>query len=96
MIKHLLTNRFHACARPINGVNRPINQGGVGGSEDFAYISQEVPSIMVGLCAGEKGSSEPLHSPHIRFEEASMPYGVAVLSSVALAYCQGEVACKGK
>ena len=63
-------------------------KGGVGGSEDFAYISQAVPSIMVGLCAGEKGSSEPLHSPHIRFVESAMPYGVAVLSAVALAYCR--------
>lgn len=63
-------------------------KGGVGGSEDFAYISQAVPSVMVGLCAGEKGSSEPLHSPHVRFVESAMPYGVAVLSAVALAYCR--------
>ena len=58
-------------------------KGGVGGSEDFAYISQAVPSVMVGLCAGIDGSSEPLHSPKLCFEEEAMAYGAAVLSAMA-------------
>ena len=62
-----------------------LPQGGVGGSEDFAYISQKVPSIMVGLCAGEqgKGYTQPLHSPKVRFDEEVLPYGAALLCAVA-------------
>ncbi len=69
-------------------------KGGVGGSEDFAYISQSVPSVMVGLCAGEKGLAQPLHSPHIRFEEKAMSYGAAVLLSVAFQYFSGNIVHK--
>ena len=62
-----------------------LPQGGVGGSEDFAYIAQKVPSVMVGLCAGErkKGYTEPLHSPRVRFDEGAMPYGAALLCAAA-------------
>lgn len=62
-----------------------LPQGGVGGSEDFAYIAQRVPSVMVGLCAGErkKGYTEPLHSPRVRFDEGVLPYGVALLCAAA-------------
>ena len=62
-----------------------LPQGGVGGSEDFAYISQKVPSVMVGLCAGqrEKGYIEPLHSPKARFDEEVLPYGAAILCAAA-------------
>ena len=41
---------------------------------------------MVGICAGngEQVRDEPLHSPKVRFDEACMPYGVALLAVVAL------------
>jgi hippurate hydrolase len=57
-----------------------------GGSEDFAVISQKVPSVFFSLAAGEqaKGYREPLHSPKARFDENAMPYGVAALSALAL------------
>ena len=61
-------------------------RGGLGGSEDFAYISQKVPSIMVGICAGERGQvrDEALHSPRVQFDETALPYGAALLAAVAL------------
>lgn len=61
-----------------------LPKGGVGGSEDFAYIAQKVPSIMAGLCAGVKGNRQPLHSPSLRLNEECMPYGVAAFCSMAL------------
>jgi hippurate hydrolase len=62
-----------------------LPKGGVGGSEDFAYIAQKVPSVMVGICAGSRGQGfdEPLHSPRVRFDEECMPFGAAYFAAVA-------------
>ena len=51
------------------------------GSEDFAYVSQEVPSIMLALAAGqpEKGYIYPQHHPMVKFDES-------VLSAVSAVY----------
>lgn len=50
----------------------------IGGSEDFAYISKEVPSLMIGLVAGTKPGI-PLHNPKIEFDEEAMPSGAEAL-----------------
>lgn len=57
-----------------------------GGSEDFAYISREVPSVMVALAAGDKGKgyNYPLHHPKARFDESALPVGAALLTAFAL------------
>ncbi|MBQ2740509.1 MAG: amidohydrolase [Clostridia bacterium] len=80
----------HAIGRQTIGEGRTLlssqlPQGGVGGSEDFAYIAQKTPCVMVGLCAGElkKGYTEPLHSPRVHFDERAMPYGAALLCAAA-------------
>lgn len=51
-----------------------------GGSEDFAYISQEVPSVMLALAAGEpdKGFPYPQHHPKVRFDDSVLPIGTAM------------------
>lgn len=61
-----------------------------GGSEDFAYISQEVPSLMLALAAGEpkNGFSYPQHHPKVDFDEAALPYGCAALACIAMAYLE--------
>lgn len=55
-----------------------------GGSEDFSYISQQVPSVMVALTAGS--SPHPLHHPKVEFDEAVLPAGAAVYARTALEY----------
>lgn len=62
------------------------NRGG--GSEDFAYISQEVPSLMLALAAGEpdKGYAFPQHHPKVKFDEGALPTGCAVFVWTALKY----------
>lgn len=57
-----------------------------GGSEDFAYISQKVPSVMVALAAGEpsKGYDYPLHHAKVRFDEDALPVGAALYAAVVL------------
>lgn len=58
-----------------------------GGSEDFAYISHAVPSVMIGLVAGaqEDGYNYPLHHPKVRFDEDVLFEGVALLVGGAFA-----------
>ena len=53
-----------------------------GGSEDFASFSHRIPSLLVGICAGDsrEGYCYPLHHPKVRFDERALPIG-------ALAYC---------
>ena len=55
------------------------------GSEDFAYISQEVPSVMIALAAGEpaKGYKYPQHHPMVKFDEAALASGSAVYAYAA-------------
>lgn len=59
-----------------------------GGSEDFAYVSQRVPSIMVALAAGDsrEGYEHPLHHPKMRLDMKALAYGSAALAEVAMRY----------
>lgn len=72
----------------INSSQFGASAKGMGGSEDFAYIAREVPSVMLALCAGEteKGFNEPLHHPKVRFDENALVNGVVALSACALAW----------
>lgn len=59
-----------------------------GGSEDFAYITQEVPSVMLALAAGEpaKGYSYPQHHPKVIFDEDVLSTGAAVFAGIACSW----------
>ncbi len=61
-----------------------------GGSEDFAYVSQEVPSVMLALAAGEpdKGYQYPQHHPKVKFDESVLSTGAAVFTQIALKYLE--------
>ena len=56
-----------------------------GGSEDFAYISHTVPSVMLGLVAGKRdeGYQYPLHHPKVQFDESVLSTGAALFVAVA-------------
>ena len=56
------------------------------GSEDFAYISHRVPSIMLSLAGGKAGDGYiyPLHHPKVTFDEAALPIGSAVYTYSAI------------
>lgn len=56
------------------------------GSEDFAYISHKIPSLMVALAAGQRseGHIHPTHHPKVTFDEAALPYGAAIYAQFAL------------
>lgn len=57
----------------------------MGGSEDFAYFSQEIPSVIFALGAGGKaqGYEKPLHHPKVRFDEGALVVGTAAFCALA-------------
>ena len=61
-----------------------------GGSEDFAYISQEIPTVMLALASGEpaKGHTYPLHHPKVTFDESALATGAAVFAHIAMSWLQ--------
>ncbi len=60
------------------------------GSEDFAHVSQEVPSIMLALAAGEpeKGYKYPQHHPQVKFDEEALTAGCAVYAYTAMRWLE--------
>ncbi|MBQ8618697.1 MAG: amidohydrolase [Clostridia bacterium] len=61
------------------------------GSEDFAAVSHEVPSVMAALAAGrpQDGHTHPTHHPQVTFDEAALPVGAAAYAAMALAGLKG-------
>ncbi|MGM9935833.1 MAG: M20 family metallopeptidase [Candidatus Ornithomonoglobus sp.] len=60
------------------------------GSEDFAYISHKVPSVMLALAAGqpEKGYIYPQHHPKVKFDEDALSVGSAVYAYSAFRWLE--------
>lgn len=60
------------------------------GSEDFAYVSQEVPSIMIAFAAGtpKDGYCYPQHHPKAKFDEAALTKGSAVYAYTAMRWLE--------
>lgn len=56
------------------------------GSEDFAYVANEVPSVFLGIAAGqpEQGYCYPQHHPKAMFHEDSLPAGTAAYAHIAM------------
>ena len=60
--------------------------GKLTGSEDFGYISEKVPSIMMALGGGsiEEGYPYPQHHPKVNFNEDAFYIGAAVYANTAI------------
>lgn len=60
------------------------------GSEDFAYVSQKVPSIMFALADGtpQDGYCYPQHHPKVKFDEAILSEGSAVYAYTAMRWLE--------
>ena len=90
-----IAEHIKICAKDILGKENVLSAAeldgtSVGGSEDFAYISRRVPTAVLSLVAGEKkkGYEYPLHHPKVRFDEAALPFGAALLAGFALSFNQ--------
>lgn len=64
------------------------NIGTVMASEDFAYISQEVPTVLFNLAAADSRVSTPypVHHPKLVLNEDVIPYGIATFLGMAWEY----------
>lgn len=96
----MLSRRVLRCAKDLLGEEKgfsaeELSGGGTesrgqrtAGSEDFAYISEKVPSVMVALAAGEaeKGYEYPLHHPKVCFDEDALWTGSALFAYIALCF----------
>lgn len=76
--------------KPVLGSERVLlakelqgNNARSSGSEDFAYITQRIPSIMLAIAAGGI-NDHPLHHPSVVFNEAVLPYGACAFAAFAL------------
>ena len=67
----------------IIGKDNIVDEGVMGGSEDFSYISQEVPSAFVVLGTGKVGEA-PVHNPRMHQNEDIFKYGAALHANVAM------------
>ena len=67
--------------------------GKMAGSEDFAYVSQLVPSTLFGLAANKvhaDGNSYAAHHPKVMFDENALPVGTAVYANGALKWLENN------
>ena len=57
-----------------------------GGSEDFAFVSEKVPSMLCFLSFGSpaEGYLYPQHHPKIKFDESKLCIGAAIYAGVAM------------
>lgn len=60
------------------------------GSEDFAYVSHCVPSIMLALASGrpDEGYLYPQHHPKVKFDESVLPFGAAIYAYNAMRWLE--------
>ena len=60
------------------------------GSEDFAYISHQVPSVMLALASGnsKNGCLYPLHHPKVTFDEDALAIGSSIYAYTAMRWLE--------
>lgn len=75
--------------KQIVGAENVVDNGYLGGSEDFSYISQEVPSAFVVLGTGKEGEA-PVHNPRMRQNEDIFKYGAALHANVAIEWLKQQ------
>lgn len=77
----------------VNELSKLSNNGNLdktAGSEDFSYVSHEVPSVMIALCAGEpdKGYNYPQHHSKVKFDESVLSVGSGIYAYSALRFLE--------
>lgn len=88
--KELLGEGRAFSAAQLNAAGGEKKSPKTAGSEDFAYVSQQVPSIMLALAAGqpEKGYIYPQHHPMVKFDEDALAGGCAVYAYMAMRWLE--------
>lgn len=70
----------------IMSIDQLIDGGKMMGSEDFSFVTQEVPSVMLAISAGNSnnGFVYPMHHPKALFEEDILYKGAAIYTQFAI------------
>ena len=89
-VKELLGQQKAFSVAQLNAMSGDSKSSKSAGSEDFAYVSQEVPSIMLALAAGQpdKGYCYPQHHPMVKFDESALAGGSAVYAYTAMRWLE--------
>lgn len=91
-----LVNDFKDYTSALVGADKVIDAGEaqngayatMTGSEDFGYVTELVPSIMIGLTAGSTASGyiHPHHHPKTAFDESPLYIGSATYANMAMTW----------
>ena len=73
----------------IMGKENITDEGVMSGSEDFSYISQNVPSAFLVLGTGKEGDA-PVHNSRMEQREEMFKYGAAVHANVAIEWLKAQ------
>lgn len=89
-VKELLGEKLAFSVAQLNALGGNSGSSKSAGSEDFAYVSHEVPSIMLALAAGqpEKGYQYPQHHPMVKFDETALDRGSGVYAYTAMRWLE--------
>ena len=63
---------------------------GAGGSEDFAFVTREIPGLMLAIAAGQPqaGYTFPGHHPKVRFDETTLVKGAGLFAYAAMRWLE--------
>lgn len=77
-------------AAQLSAMAGPGKQSKTAGSEDFAYISQKVPAIMIAMAAGnpKNGYLYPQHHPKVKFDDAVLSCGSSLYAYTAMRWLE--------
>lgn len=75
----------HIC--DIAGEDRVKEIPAMTGTEDFGYVTKEVPGMFVFVGAGKPGNP-PLHSPKMILDEKVLPLGAAIYANAAVSWLE--------
>ncbi len=89
-MKELLGSGKALSAARLNSAAESGKASKTAGSEDFAYVSHKVPSVMLALAAGQadKGYIYPQHHPKVKFDEDVLSVGSAIYAYAALRWLE--------
>lgn len=85
-VKELLGEDMAFTVEQLSKGSKGGDISGSAGSEDFAYVSHKVPSIMLALAAGQKenGYVYSQHHPKVKFDNDALDKGSAVYAYTAI------------
>lgn len=88
LAKHLLQNALGE--QHVQIADKMQSGSRSSGSEDFAYVSHRIPTVMAAMAAGDRreGYEQSLHHPHTRFDERALAFGAAAYAGMAMGYWQ--------